>query len=151
MAKKILPLCVISLGTKGDQLKADQSIQSTGLTIKVNSKALYLSCGFWPDETIILDSGRNAHCSCLGQAGPMDTAVLKEIPRPPVLQHTPHLGCTASPSSASRSHQIPASVPLYTVFLDAWVYSYRNQPESLHRILFLAEPSIKVLKILIIQ
>lgn len=111
MAKKILPLCVISLGTKGDQLKADQSIQSTGLTIKVNTKALYLSCGFWPDKTIILDSGRNAHCSCLGQAGPMGAAVLK-IKGPGLL-----------PCS---THHIWGALPLPPLLPD----HIRSQPQS---------------------
>lgn len=53
--KKTLSLCVISFLTK-----FEQSVQRTGLTIKVEMRALYLSCGFWPGKIIILHSGRNA-------------------------------------------------------------------------------------------
>lgn len=73
--KKIIHLNVISILTK-----CEQSVQTTYLTIKVETKALHLSCGFWPGKIIF---GRNTYYSSPGKAGLMGIAVLMAAQRVP--------------------------------------------------------------------
>lgn len=102
MDKKIFHVCIISLLTK-----CEQSVQTPGLTIKVKTRALHLSHGFWPGKIIILHSGRNAYYSSPGKAGLIGVAVLMAAHRVPPgtlpCKRTPHLGCRSSASPTSRS------------------------------------------------
>lgn len=94
MGKKILHLWVISLLTK-----CEQSVQRTGLTMKVERRALHLSCGFQPCKIIILHARRNAYYSCPGTAGLTGIAVLMAVPRlpPGILPCSTHQGWGAVP------------------------------------------------------
>lgn len=153
MAKKIWPLCVISLW-----LKDDQSIHRTGLITEVKTKALYSSCRFWPDIKMILDSERNSHFRSLGQVGPTSAAVLQAMNN--------QASCPAAHTSSGvhcfsllyfQVTPDPSLCPPLWCFLGC-MDLFQQEPTritlwnfvSQHVLIFqLAEPSIKVLNILI--
>lgn len=64
MDKHICPLSAIIYLTKSEQW-----VQRTGLTIKLEMRAFYFSCGFWSDRIITLYCGRNACYISPGKAG----------------------------------------------------------------------------------
>lgn len=73
MDKTIPHLCIISLLNK-----AEEKFQRICFTIKVETRALHLSCGYWPGKIILPHSGTRASYSFPGKAGLMGIAVLME-------------------------------------------------------------------------